>query len=110
MPSYDNFPNQTNIINSEVLVLPLFTNQEYFYDIYDENTYVYPVQILFELQQKLHKGDILGTKYFPYRKNNADKEQWKTIIKLPKFDLNILDNADDAFKKLKDYKDKILLM
>ena len=110
LPSYDNFPNQTNIINSEVLVLPLFTNQEYFYDIYDENTYVYPVQILFELQQKLHKGDILGTKYFPYRKNNADKEQWKTIIKLPKFDLNILDNADDAFKKLKDYKDKILLM
>lgn len=108
LPSYDNFPNQTNIMNSEVLVLPVFT--DYIYDIYDENTFVYPVQILFELQQKLPKGDILGTKYFPYRKNNLDGHQWKTIMNIPKFDLNILDNADDAFKKLKDYKDKIALL
>jgi len=105
---YDNFPNQTNIINSEVLVMPLFT--DYIYDIYDENTYVYPVHILLELQQKLPKGDILGTKYFPYRKNNLDGHQWRTIMNIPKFDLNILDNADVAFEKLKDYKDKISLL
>ena len=109
-PLYDNFPNQTNIMNSEVLVLPLFINEDWFYDIYKEETYVYPVNILTELQQILPKGDILGTKYFPFRKNNANDKQWKTILKLPKFDLNILDNANVAFVKLKDYKDKIALL
>jgi hypothetical protein len=109
-PLYDNFPNQTNIMNSEVLVLPLFTNENWFYDIYKEQDYVYPVNILTELQQILPKGNILGTKYFPYRKNNDDKQRWKTILKLPKFDLNISDDADFAFKKLKDYKDKLLAL
>jgi hypothetical protein len=109
-PLYDNFPNQTNIMNSEVLVLPLFTDEDWFYDVYKEQDYVYPVNILTELQQILPKGNILGTKYFPYRKNNLDGHQWKTIIKLPKFDLNILDDADSAFEKLKDYKDKIIAL
>jgi hypothetical protein len=105
---YDNFPNQTNSINSEVLILPTFA--EYIYDIYDETTHVYPVHILLELQQKLPKGDILGTKYFPYRKNNVDNQRWKNIINIPKFDLNIEDNADEVFEKLKVYKDKISLL
>jgi hypothetical protein len=107
---YDNFPNQTNIMNSEVLVLPLFTDEEWFYDVYKEQDYVYPVNILTELQQILPKGNILGTKYFPYRKNNLDRQQWKTIIKLPRFDLNTSDDADVAFEKLKNYKDKIIAL
>jgi hypothetical protein len=107
---YDNYPNQANIMNSEVLVLPLFITADWFYDIYNEATHVYPVNILFELQQILPKGDILGAKYFPYRKNNADGQQWKTIINIPKFDLDISDNAEEAFKKLKDYKEKIALL
>jgi hypothetical protein len=107
---YDNFPNQTNIMNSEVLVLPLFTDEDWFYDVYKEQDYVYPVNILTELQQILPKGNILGTKYFPYRKNNLDRQQWKTIIKLPMFDLNTSDDADIAFEKLKDYKDKIITL
>jgi hypothetical protein len=108
LPSYDNFPNQTNSINSEVLIMPTFA--EYIYDIYDETTHVYPVHILLELQQKLPKGDILGTKYFPYRKNNVDNQRWKNIINIPKFDLNLEDNADEVFEKLKVYKDKISLL
>ena len=107
--TYDNFPNQVNIMNSEVVTLPLFA--DYVYDIYDDNpTSPYPVYILSDLQQKLPKGDIIGTKYFPYRKNNADGQRWKTVLNLPKFNLNVLDNVDDAFAKLKEYRDKIGLL
>ena len=106
---YDNFPNQVNIMNSEVVTLPLFA--DYVYDIYDDNpTSPYPVYILSDLQQKLPKGDIIGTKYFPYRKNNADGQRWKTVLNLQKFNLDILDNVDDAFAKLKEYREKIALL
>jgi hypothetical protein len=101
----DNYPNQTNPVNSVVLTLPVFA--DYISDIYDEANYTHPVYILSELQQKIPKGNIMGNRYFPYRKNNADGQQWKPIIKLPNFDLNELDDADVAFAKLKDYKDKI---
>ena len=107
--TYDNFPNQVNIMNSEVVTLPLFA--DYVYDIYDDNpTSPYPVYILSDLQQKLPKGDIIGTKYFPYRKNNADGQRWKTVLNLPKFNLNVLDNVDEAFDKLKEYREKIGLL
>ena len=104
----DNYPNQTNLINSAVLTLPVFAN--YISDIYDEANYTHPVYILSELQQKIPKGNIIGNRYFPYRKNNADGQQWKPVVKLPKFDLNVLDDADVAFAKLKEYKDKIDLL
>jgi hypothetical protein len=68
-----------------------------------EDTY-HPASILTELQQKLPKGDMLGVKFFPYRKNNKDGERWKEIVKLPQFDLNFSDTKDVVFKKLTDYK------
>jgi hypothetical protein len=101
----DNYPNQTNPVNSVVLTLPVFA--DYVSDIYDEANYTHPVYILSDLQQKIPKGNIMGNRYFPYRKNNADGQQWKPVVKLPNFDLNVLDDADVAFAKLKDYKDKI---
>jgi hypothetical protein len=101
----DNYPNQTNPVNSVVLTLPVFA--DYISDIYDEANYTHPVYILSDLQQKIPKGNIMGNRYFPYRKNNADGQQWKPVVKLPNFDLNVLDDADVAFAKLKDYKDKI---
>ena len=102
----DNYPNQNVEDNSVVLVLPNLTEEtlngvngvgglEYTY---------HPVSILTELQQKLPKGDMLGVKYFPYRKNNKDGERWKEIVKLPEFDLNFSDTKDVVFKKLTDYK------
>jgi hypothetical protein len=99
----DNYPNQTNPINSAVLTFPVFA--DYITDIYDEATYTYPVYILSELQQKLPKGNMIGNRYFPYRKNNANGQQWKSIVNLKKFDLNVLDDADKAFAKLKKYKE-----
>jgi hypothetical protein len=104
----NNFPNQKNHENSEVLKLPLFA--DYILDIYPETDYTYPVYILSKLQQKLPKGDMLGVKYFPYRKNNKDDKIWNKIIHIPPFVLNVLDNADKAFEKLKEYNDKIELL
>jgi hypothetical protein len=48
---------------------------------------------------------MIGNRYFPYRKNNANGQQWKSIVNLKKFDLNVLDDADKAFAKLKKYKE-----
>ena len=104
----NNFPNQKNNENSEVLKLPLFA--DYILDIYPETDYTYPVYILSKLQQKLPKGDMLGVKYFPYRKNNKDDKIWNKIIHIPPFVLNELDNADKAFEKLKEYDNKIELL
>jgi hypothetical protein len=102
----NNYPNQNDEDNSVVLVLPYLTD-----DILEgvggvsglEDTY-HPASILTELQQKLPKGDMLGVKFFPYRKNNKDGERWKEIVKLPQFDLNFSDTKDVVFKKLTDYK------
>lgn len=107
-PVPNNFPNQKNNENSEVLKLPLFA--DYILDIYPETDYTYPVYILSKLQQKLPKGDMLGVKYFPYRKNNKDDKIWNKIIHIPPFELNVLDNADKAFEKLKEYDNKIELL
>lgn len=104
----DNYPNQTNDLNSIVLILPVFAAN--IVDNYPEDTYTHPVYILSELQQKLPKANMLGNRYFPYRKNNVDGQPWKQIVKLQKFDLNILDDANLAFIKLKEYKDKIDLL
>lgn len=104
----NNFPNQKNNEYSEVLKLPLFA--DYILDIYPETDYTYPVYILSKLQQKLPKGDMLGVKYFPYRKNNKDDKIWNKIIHIPPFVLNVLDNADKAFEKLKEYDNKIELL
>ena len=100
----DNFPNQTDFDNSVVLVLPNLTDDTL---TELEETY-HPVYILTELQQKLPKGDMLGVKYFPYRKNNNDGERWKKIVKLPEFDLKFSDTKEKVFKKLKDYKNNII--
>lgn len=100
----DNYPNQTNPITSTVLTLPVFA--DYITDIYDEATYTYPVYILSDLQQKLPKGSMIGNRYFPYRKNNDTGQQWKAVVNLQKFDLNVLDDADTAFAKLKKYKEE----
>jgi hypothetical protein len=101
-----NYPNQKDEDNSVVLVLPYLT-EETLNGVNGvgglEETY-HPVSILTELQQKLPKGDMLGVKYFPYRKNNNDGERWKEIVKLPQFDLNFSDTKDVVFKKLTDYK------
>jgi len=107
--TYDNYPNQVNILNSVVLTLPIFADFVY-NQVDDGPTSSYPVYILSDLQQKLPKGNIIATKYYPYRKNNIDGQRWKTILNLPKFDLNVLDNVTDVFDKLTKYREKIGLL
>lgn len=105
----DNFPNQTNIINSEVVIFPYFA--KYLYDLYFEDiTYNFPEYILIDLQNKLSKGDLISDKYYPNRKNNKDGERWKKVIQIPAFDLDVNDDGDVAFEKLKKYKEKITLL
>lgn len=105
----DNFPNQTNTINSEVAILPLFV--DYLRELYfDDLTYDFPEYILIDLQNKLSKGGLISDKYYPNRKNNKDGQLWKKIIQIPEFDLDLEDEGDVAFAKLKKYREKISLL
>jgi hypothetical protein len=102
----DNFPNQTNIINSEVVIFPYF--DKYLYDLYfEEMTYDFPEYILIDMQNKLSKGSLMSDKYFPNRKNNKDGERWKKVIQVPQYDFDLNDDGDVAFEKLKKYRDLI---
>ena len=105
----DNFPNQTNPVNAEVAVLPLFA--DYIKDAYfDDITYDFPEYILMDMQTKLAKGGFLTDKYYPNRKNNKDGERWKKVIQIPSFPYNEEDDGDVAFDKLKKYREKMLII
>ena len=105
----DNFPNQTNPITAEAVVFPLFA--DYLQDAYfDDITYDFPEYILMDMQTKLAKGEFLVDKYYPNRKNNKDGQRWKKVVQIPAFDLNVNDDADVAFDKLKKYREKISIL
>lgn len=105
----DYFPNQTNPANAEVASLPLFA--DYIKDAYfDDITYDFPEYILMDMQTKLAKGGFLKDKYYPNRKNNKDGERWKKVAQIPSFDLDVNDDGDVAFDKLKKYREKLLII
>ena len=105
----DYFPNQTNPANAEVASLPLFA--DYIKDAYfDDITYDFPEYILMDMQTKLAKGRFLKDKYYPNRKNNKDGERWKKVAQIPSFDLDVNDDGDVAFDKLKKYREKLLII
>lgn len=105
----DYFPNQTNPANAEVASLPLFA--DYIKDAYfDDITYDFPEYILMDMQTKLAKGGFLVDKYYPNRKNNKDGERWKKVVQIPSFDLDVNDDGDVAFDKLKKYREKLLII
>jgi hypothetical protein len=60
-----------------------------------------PKEIFKILQTKLSEGALIGSKYFPYRKNN-------TILMLPKFEFDLNDDAPKTLEKLNAYKQEIL--
>ena len=72
-------------------------------------TYDFPEYILIDMQNKLSKGSLMSDIYYPNRKNNKDGERWKKVIQVPAFDLDINDDGDVAFEKLKKYKDLIAI-
>ena len=105
--TFDDFPVQSDFETSAVLVLPdlkptilrASSSADALLMAYE------PTYVLLELQKKLQKGDMLGVKYFPYRKNNKDGELWNEVVKLPEFKFSYSDTKDVVFEKLKDYKD-----
>lgn len=105
--TFDDFPVQSDFETSAVLVLPdlkptilrASSSADALLMAYE------PTYVLLELQKKLQKGDMLGVKYFPYRKNNKDGELWNEVVKLPEFKFSYSDTKDIVFEKLKDYKD-----
>ena len=79
------------------------------YDLYFEDlTYDFPEYILIDMQNKLSKGDFLGDKYYPNRKNNKDGQRWKKVIQIPSFNFGL--NDDNVFEKLKKYRQDISLL
>jgi hypothetical protein len=78
-----------------VLSLPHFNR----YKFPAENSV--PKDIFKILQTKLSEGALIGSKYFPYRKNN-------TILMLPKFEFDLNDDAPKTLERLKAYKQEIL--
>ena len=105
--TFDDFPVQSDFETSAVLVLPNLnpkilrasSSADALLMAYE------PTYVLLELQKKLQKGDMLGVKYFPYRKNNKDGELWNEVVKLPEFKFSYSDTKYVVFEKLKDYKD-----
>ena len=107
---YDNFPNLTNALNSQVLTLPYFNrniNGQDIYTLYPSGLHTYPEDVIYILNTMLSKGDLIGNKYFPYRKNNIKEQIWKTIMKVPKFKFSLNDNAKETLEKLKTYQEEI---
>jgi len=106
---YDNYPNLTNSLSSQVLKLPYF--DRYYtghdmYDIYPQDS-IFPEVIVHTLNTMLNDGGLIVKKYFPYRKNNREGHKWKAILNLPQFEFSPNDTIQVALDKLTAYKDII---
>jgi len=106
---YDNYPNLTNSLSSQVLKLPYF--DRYYtghdmYNIYPQDS-IFPEVIVHTLNTMLNDGGLIVKKYFPYRKNNREGHKWNAILNLPQFEFSPNDTIQVALNKLTAYKDII---
>lgn len=79
------------VIPQKVLTLPIF------------NTNIlktFPNHTLMMLEEKLSVGELIGSRFFPYRTT-------KLILNLPKFAFNLTDKAIKTSERLKKYNKKI---
>jgi hypothetical protein len=79
------------VIPQKVLTLPIF------------NTNIlktFPNYTLMILEKKLFVGELIGSRFFPYRNT-------KSILNLPEFAFNLTDKAIKTSERLKKYKQKI---
>jgi len=60
----------------------------------------FPNYTLMTLEDKLLVGELIGNRFFPYRKN-------KSILNLPKFAFQLTDKAEKTSERLKKYNQKI---
>jgi len=110
--TYDNIPNLANPLNSHVISLPFFNtnpihNGMNIYTAYPSTLHTFPEDLIYELNTMLSKGELIGNKLYPNRKNNNDGQRWKTIMNLPKFVYSLNDTAKETLDNLKKYQEKI---
>lgn len=79
------------VLPEKVLTLPIFNSNI---------AKTFPNHTLMLLEEKIDVGDLIGSRFFPYRKN-------KPILNLPEFSFEMTDTAEKTLEKLKRYRQKI---
>ena len=79
------------VMLEKVLTLPIFN---------PNIASTYPNHTLMLLEDKLEVGDLIGSRFFPYRKS-------KPILNLPEFSFNFTDKAETTLERLKGYRQKL---
>ena len=113
LPLYDDFPNQTNPINSIIMTLPILHNDAADISRFDPDYTDGDVMLMY-LKDRLAKGELLGDKYFPNRKNNDAGRRWNKVVDIPDFDEAFGFDMEEDFEttnmKLKGYKASLALL
>jgi hypothetical protein len=79
------------VLPQKVLTLPIFNSNI---------VKTFPNHTLGLLLDKISVGELIGSRFFPYRKNNS-------ILNLPEFSFEMTDSANKTLKKLEKYRLKI---
>ena len=79
------------VLPEKVLTLPIFNSNI---------AKTFPNHTLMLLEEKIDVGDLISSRFFPYRKN-------KPILNLPEFSFEMTDTAEKTLEKLKRYRQKI---
>jgi hypothetical protein len=58
----------------------------------------------------LAKGELLGDKYFPNRKNNAPGARWNKVVVIPDFVFVKNEDSETTNMKLKQFKTDLALL
>ena len=79
------------VILQKVLTLPIFNSNI---------ASTFPNHTLMLLEDKLEVGELIGSRFFPYKKN-------KQMLNLPEFSFNLTDTAETTLERLKEYRQKL---
>ena len=79
------------VILEKVLTLPIFNSNI---------ASTFPNHTLMLLEDKLEVGELIGSRFFPYKKN-------KQMLNLPEFSFNLTDKAETTLERLKEYRQKL---
>ena len=75
----------------KVLTLPIFNSNI---------AKTFPNHTLMLIEEKLLAGELISSRFFPYRKS-------KPILNLPEFSFNLTDKAETTLERLKGYRQKL---
>lgn len=110
---YDDFPDQTDTRNSIIMTLPILHDVAADICRFDPDYTDGDIMITY-LKDRLAKGELLGDKYFPNRKNNEVGRRWNKVVDIPdfhkEFGFDMDENYEITKQKMKDYKAMIALL